>query len=187
MKNITKYINESNSSENKTLNFDLSDNYFKNIELQVKAQADLIERFKNMDDFLIIHPKDKFPTKTIKNWSREFKMPVISVFLNIAEPEDLEPIKYIHDGQIKYALPAWLQIIKDNPDQKYLLLFNEIETASQAVLQKLTPFITKHEFGGEKYDNILIGLCGTYKDDNEARSIIPPHVYKHMRPTINLL
>ena len=115
-------------------------------------------------------------TSIIKQVAKAHGLSVITIYLDKALPEDLGGIpiaKQSKDGNMSYvdnALPKWAQHIYENPEDDFLLFFDEMNQASPDVQNALMPILLESTIGGIKFDNIWFGAAGNFAEENASIS-----------------
>lgn len=112
-------------------------------------------------------------TSLIKRVAKHFGYTIITVYLDKAEATDLSGIPVAQrdkDGKLVQdtAWPAWAKIIKDYPNKKFLLFFDEMNQAAPDVQNALMPIVNpdQHQICGHKLDNYLVAAAGNLEDEN---------------------
>lgn len=112
-------------------------------------------------------------TALIKRVAKHYKYSILTVYLDKAEATDLNGIPVARedkDGDMvqDIAWPAWAKIIRDNPEKKFLLFFDEMNQARPDVQNALMPIVNpdQHQICGHKLDNYLVAAAGNLEEEN---------------------
>jgi len=110
------------------------------------------------------------------------------VFLDKAVKEDLGgipiPVKSGDASKQDMAMPAWAAKMYENPDQKYLLFFDEMNQADPQVMNALMPIVQDTEVCGIKFDNFIVGAAGNYESENDAVNELSAPLKSRFAPLI---
>ena len=154
-----------------------------------KNEKRLLMKFKAEDDFFIIGKAGWGKTSIINQFAEKFNMKVITFYLDKCEAVDLggQPLPTQgKDGkpQIVQAAPAFAQKIAENPKQKFLLFFDEMNQAAPDVMNALMPIVLEHEIAGTKYDNFFCGAAGNFESENGAVNELSAPLRSRFKPLI---
>lgn len=151
-----------------------------------EAMEDLIDKFDAEEDFFIQGEAGWGKTSIIEALARKYKRKVITVYLDKAEATDLGGIPVPVQGKTgavqDIAMPGWAKIMEDNPDDKFLLFFDEMNQADPGVMNALMPIVLKHEVCGRqfgpkvkvgnkwkvKHSNFFVGAAGNFDYENKG-------------------
>ena len=169
------------------------DNEAQDVDLD-KSQLDkntkrLLMKFKAEDDFFIIGKAGWGKTSIIKSLSKKYGYEVITFYLDKCEAADLGGIPVAgkdEKGRPKQIIlpPPFADKIAENPKQKYLLFFDEMNQASPDVMNALMPIVLEHEIAGQKYDNFFCGAAGNFESENGAVSELSGPLKSRFKPLI---
>jgi len=152
------------------------------------SMQDLLVKFDTADDFFIIGRAGWGKTSTIKSFAKKYDRKVITVYLDKAEASDLGgipvPVKGKTGAVQEKAMPAWAKIMQDEPDQDFLLFFDEMNQAAPDVMNALMPIILEHEICEVKFDNFFVGAAGNFEDENGAVSELSGPLKSRLKPII---
>ena len=135
----------------------------------------LLDKFLAEEDFFILGRAGWGKTSMITSMAKRFGYDVITFYLDKCQATDLGGIpvamkmkeKSGEDGvKEKRALPPFAQIIRDNPDKKFLLFFDEMNQAAPDVMHALMPIILKKEICNQIFDNFFVGAAGNFESEN---------------------
>lgn len=112
-------------------------------------------------------------TQIIKKIAKQFGRSIITVYLDKAMATDLGGIPSNKENEYgdfytQYALPPWAAVMAENPDQKFLLFFDEMNQATPDVLNALMPIVLENEICGLKFKNFIVGAAGNFSEENEG-------------------
>ena len=153
----------------------VDDEALKSIDLNsddnTESMEDLIDKFDTEEDFFICGRAGWGKTSVIETLASKYKRTVVTVYLDKAEATDLGGIPYIGknkqgDGVQKNALPRWADYMKQRPNEKFLLFFDEMNQATTDVMNALMPIVLKHEICGFKFKNFFVGAAGNLEEEN---------------------
>lgn len=169
------------------------DNEAQDVDID-KSQLDkntkrLLMKFKAEDDFFIIGRAGWGKTSIIKSLADKYHYDVITFYLDKCEAADLGGIPVAgkdEHGRPKQIIlpPPFADKIAQNPKQKYLLFFDEMNQASPDVMNALMPIVLEHEIAGEKYDNFFCGAAGNFESENGAVSELSGPLKSRFKPLI---
>ena len=152
------------------------------------SMQDLLVKFDTADDFFIIGRAGWGKTSTIKSFAKKYDRKVITVYLDKAEASDLGgipvPVKGKTGAVQEKAMPAWAKIMQNEPDQDFLLFFDEMNQAAPDVMNALMPIILEHEICEVKFDNFFVGAAGNFEDENGAVSELSGPLKSRLKPII---
>ena len=152
------------------------------------SMDDLIDKFDTEEDFFIIGRAGWGKTSTIKQLAKKYHKKVITVYLDKAEAVDLGgipvPVKGKTGAVQEKAMPSWAKIMQDEPDQEFLLFFDEMNQAAPDVMNALMPIILEHEICEVKFDNFFVGAAGNFEDENGAVSELSGPLKSRLKPLI---
>ena len=149
----------------------------------------LLMKFKAEDDFFIIGKAGWGKTSIIKSLSKKYGYEVITFYLDKCEAADLGGIPVAgkdEKGRPKQIIlpPPFADKIAENPKQKFLLFFDEMNQASPDVMNALMPIVLEHEIAGVKYDNFFCGAAGNFESENGAVSELSGPLKSRFKPLI---
>ena len=157
----------------------------KNLSKNMKR---LLMKFKSEEDFFIIGEAGWGKTSIIKNMAKKFKREVVTVYLDKAVASDLGgipiPVKGKSGAVQEMAMPAWAKVIEDNPDQDFLLFFDEMNQAAPDVMNALMPIVLEHEICGRKFKNFFVGAAGNFESENGAVNELSGPLRSRFKPLI---
>lgn len=118
-------------------------------------------------------------TAVITNLAKKCGYYVITLYLDKMLPEDLgglNAIKEDKDGEIFQVnpFPTWAQYIWDHKDKQFLLFLDEMNQASNAVMNALMPIVKENVVCGVKFDNFFCGGAGNMSFENDLEEIPIP-------------
>jgi len=152
------------------------------------SMQDLLVKFDTEDDFFIIGRAGWGKTSTIKQLAKKYHKKVITVYLDKAEAVDLGgipvPVKGKTGAVQEKAMPSWAKIMQDEPDQEFLLFFDEMNQAAPDVMNALMPIINDHEICEVKFDNFFVGAAGNFEDENSAVNELSGPLKSRLKPII---
>jgi hypothetical protein len=139
----------------------------------------LLMKFDAEEPFFIIGEAGWAKTSIIKNMAKRFKRRVITVYLDKALKEDLggQPIPTKDkddDAVVETAMPGWAAYMKNHPDEKFLLFFDEMNQADPGVMNALMPIVLETEICGYKFDNFMVGAAGNFDYENDVNPLSGP-------------
>lgn len=160
----------------------------------------LLMKFKAEDDFFIIGKAGWGKTSIIKDFATRFGYEVITQYLDKCEAIDLGGIPVPgkdekgHPTQIILP-PPFARQLSENPDQKFLLFFDEMNQAQPDVMNALMPIVLEHEIAGRKYgptdkngkvieSNFFVGAAGNFEDENDAVNELSGPLKSRFKPII---
>ena len=124
----------------------------------------------------------------IQNLAEKMGYKVNCVFLDKAVKEDLGgipiPVKSGKGSKQEMAMPAWAAEMYENPKQKYLLFFDEMNQADPQVMNALMPIVLKREICGIEFENFIVGAAGNYESENEAVNELSGPLKSRFKPII---
>jgi len=142
----------------------------------------LQKQFQDHTPFFIQGKAGWAKSSLIKSMAKAFGRTVITVYLDKAEPEELEgiPAKEMsnvrggHAKQVK-LLPPWAEFMRTHPDEKFFLFFDELNQASPGIYNALMPIcnVEDHQIGGIRFKNYMVGAAGNLKSENDSLETIP--------------
>lgn len=138
-----------------------------------KNKKTLYAKFDAEEPFFIIGKAGWGKTKIINSMAKQFNRKVLTVYLDKARAEDLEgtPIANIdkdNKAKILKALPDFAQVMYENPDQDFLLFFDEMNQAQPDVMNALMPIVLETTISGIEFTNFMVGAAGNFQDENNA-------------------
>ena len=149
---------------------------------------DLIDKFETEEDFFIVGRAGWGKTSIIKKLAKKFGYKVITVYLDKAEATDLGGIPIPTKGKTgavqEKAMPAWAKVMEDEPDQNFLLFFDEMNQAAPDVMNALMPIVLEHEICERKFDNFFVGAAGNFEDENGAVNELSGPLKSRFKPII---
>lgn len=149
---------------------------------------DLIDKFDTEEDFFIIGKAGWGKTSLIKKLAKKYNKKVITVYLDKAEATDLGgipvPVKGKTGAVQEKAMPSWAKIMQDEPDQEFLLFFDEMNQAAPDVMNALMPIVLEHEICEVKFDNFFVGAAGNFEDENGAVNELSGPLKSRFKPLI---
>lgn len=151
----------------------------------------LYMKFKTHDDFFIVGKAGWGKTSIIRDMAKKFGYEIVLFSLDKAEATDLGgmpvPIKDDKTGKMKMEQlpPTFANKIIENPKQKFLLFFDEMNQAAPDVLNALMPIVLEHVIAGYECPNILVGAAGNYADENVALSELSKPLESRFKPLID--
>lgn len=160
----------------------------------------LLMKFKAEDDFFIVGKAGWGKTSIIKDFAKRFGYEVITQYLDKCEAIDLGGIPVPgkdekgHPTQIILP-PPFAKPLSENPDQKFLLFFDEMNQAQPDVMNALMPIVLEHEIAGRKYgptdkngkvieSNFFVGAAGNFEDENDAVNELSGPLKSRFKPII---
>lgn len=151
---------------------DAADGIDLNSEDNTESMEDLIDKFDTEEDFFIIGKAGWGKTSIIKKLAKKYGKKVVTVYLDKAEATDLGGIPIPTKGKSgavqEKAMPSWAKIMEDEPDQDFLLFFDEMNQAQPDVMNALMPIVLEHEICERKFDNFFVGAAGNFESENGA-------------------
>ncbi len=209
MKNLEQFVLEGNffiNEENSKLKVDknsknkikwavdeptdneASDGVDLNSEDNTDSMEDLIDKFDTEEDFFIIGRAGWGKTSIIKKLAKKYNKKVITVYLDKAEAVDLGGIPIPTKGKTgavqEKAMPSWAKVMQDEPDQEFLLFFDEMNQAAPDVMNALMPIVLEHEICEVKFDNFFVGAAGNFEDENGAVNELSGPLKSRFKPLI---
>lgn len=157
MKSIVDYINESTTEIlNKSKGFNLR---------KLLDQKD----FKNQTPIALSNESTKTPE--LKKLASMSNMEAVVVYLDKAEEgSDITGIPVVDkNGNVQNAVPEWTKKILDNPDKRFMVIFDEIEKVKPKVMNAMMPML---QYG--LADNALIILHGCNNIEDLKDSLSKP-------------
>lgn len=152
------------------------------------SMDDLIDKFDTEEDFFIIGRAGWGKTTIIKKLAHKYGKKVITVYLDKAEATDLGgipiPVKGKTGAVQEKAMPAWAKVMQDEPDQEFLLFFDEMNQAAPDVMNALMPIVLEHEICEVKFDNFFVGAAGNFEDENGAVNELSGPLKSRFKPLI---
>ena len=149
----------------------------------------LLAKFKAEEPFFVLGRAGWGKTSIIVDMAGRFKYRVITVYLDKAVSTDLEgtpvPIKTKSGGATQLLLPAWAKIIEDNPDDNFLLFFDEMNQAEGQVMNALMPIVLRKVIAGRKFENFFVGAAGNFKSENDCVEELSGPLEDRFSPIIN--
>ena len=119
-------------------------------------------------------------TAIITQMAKKAGYTVITVYLDKAVPEDLSGLPALKDdpnrpGRVveARALPLWAQYMLDHSSTKFLLFFDEMNQASNEVMNALMPICLKKTICNIKFNNFFVGAAGNMSFENPGLEAIP--------------
>jgi len=161
-----------------------------NMKSLSKNEKRLLEKFIAEDDFFIVGKAGWGKTSIIKQFADKEGYKVITFYLDKAEASDLGGIpvatknERTGKAEIQMAVPPFAAEIRDNPDQNYLLFFDEMNQAAPDVMNALMPIVLEHEIAGVKYDNFFCGAAGNFESENDAVNELSGPLKSRFKPLI---
>lgn len=182
-------------AQNKTWGFeeptddDLLGNVDKNELLNNKNYRILYARMKAGKPFFILGKAGWGKTSLIKQIAKKCGRCVMTVYLDKALATDLDGIPVpMNDGRGRVdqviAMPAWAAIMKNNPDKKFLLFFDEMNQAAPDVQNALMPIVQETTISGYKFNNFIVGAAGNFASENDAVSELSGPLESRFKPII---
>ena len=145
-----------------------------------KNEKEIIKKLSRDEPFFIIGHAGWAKTSIVRRLAKKFGFAqILEVHLHQIAREDVNgiplPEKDEASGEVmqKLALPWWAQEIIKNPDNDYLLFFDEINQAPPQVMNTLMPIVLDGKLGKQTYDNFVCGAAGNYKSENESVEDLP--------------
>ena len=129
-------------------------------------------------------------TSIISNIARKYRKTVIIVNLDHLLPEDLGGIPIsVKDEETgrhyqEILLPTWAQHMYDNPQDDFLLFFDEMNLASNEVLGALMPIILDKRICGIEFKNFMVGAAGNYRSESDCVHDLPSPIISRVAPII---
>ena len=167
---------------------DAADGVDLNAPDNTESMEDLIDKFDTEEDFFIIGRAGWGKTSTIKKLAKKYDKKVITVYLDKAEAVDLGgipvPVKGKTGAVQEKAMPTWAKIMQDEPDQEFLLFFDEMNQAAPDVMNALMPIVLEHEICEVKFDNFFVGAAGNFESENGAVSELSGPLKSRFKPLI---
>ena len=152
------------------------------------SMEDLIDKFDTEEDFFIVGRAGWGKTSIIKKLAKKYDKKVITVYLDKAEAVDLGGIPIPTKGKTgavqEKAMPSWAKIMQDEPDQEFLLFFDEMNQAAPDVMNALMPIVLEHEICEVKFDNFFVGAAGNFEDENGAVNELSGPLKSRFKPII---
>lgn len=137
-----------------------------------ESLEDLIDKFDAEEDFFILGEAGWGKTSIIESLAHKYKRRVITVYLDKCEATDLAGMPIPMQGKTgavtTNAMPGWAKILEDNPKDKFLLFFDEMNQADPAVMNALMPIVLKHTISGRKFNNFFVGAAGNFDYENQG-------------------
>ena len=167
---------------------DASDGVDLNSEDNTDSMEDLIDKFDTEEDFFIIGRAGWGKTSIIKKLAKKYGKKVVTVYLDKAEATDLGGIPIPTKGKTgavqEKAMPSWAKVMQDEPDQEFLLFFDEMNQAAPDVMNALMPIVLEHEICEVKFDNFFVGAAGNFEDENGAVNELSGPLKSRFKPLI---
>ena len=154
-----------------------------------KNMKKLLMKFRTEEDFFIVGRAGWGKTSIINNLADKFGRKVKTVYLDKAVASDLGGIPVPGKtrggrGKQEMLMPDWAAEMADNPNQKYLLFFDEMNQAAPDVMNALMPIVLEHEICGQPFDNFFVGAAGNFEDENEAVNELSGPLKSRFKPLI---
>ena len=182
---------------NEPVNNTASKNLDKSIKLGLYTKEELdrnkrrlLSKFKAREPFMIYGEAGWGKTTVIEQMTERFGLEINTIYLDKAEAVDLAGIPIPSktkkgSASTVNALPSWAVKMQENPDQEFLLFFDEMNQATPDVMNALMPIVLKNEIGGVKFDNFFVGAAGNYEYENSAVSELSGPLKSRFKPIIN--
>ena len=154
-----------------------------------KNKKRLYNKFRTKEPFFIQGKAGWGKTSIIKDFAERFHREVITVYLDKARAEELGgtpiPDKDKNDRAIiKEALPKFAEKMYQNPDQQFLLFFDEMNQAAPDVMNALMPIVLENEIAGVKFKNFFVGAAGNFESENDAVNELSDPLAQRFQPII---
>ena len=158
-------------------------------KLLSKNKKRLYAKFDAEEPFFILGKAGWGKTKIIEDMAEKFDRKILTVYLDKARAEDLEgtPIANIdkdNKAKILKALPDFAQIMYENPDQDFLLFFDEMNQAQPDVMNALMPIVLETTISGIEFTNFIVGAAGNFEDENDAVNELSDPLRQRFMPII---
>ena len=177
-----------------------------NSEQFTDSMEDLIDKFEVEEPFFIEGRAGWGKTSTIKKLAHKYGKEVITVYLDKAEAVDLGGIPVPVQGKTKIvakakdlatgkveekefaeqmkALPPWAAMMLKNPNQEYLLFFDEMNQAAPDVMNALMPIVLDNVICEIQFDNFFVGAAGNFEEENGAVNALSGPLKSRFKPII---
>lgn len=104
---------------------------------------------------------------------------VIVLYTDKMVPEDLAGLRAVvktDDGEVRQveAPPVWARYIIKHPNEQFLLFLDELNQASQGVLQALMPIVLESKLCGRRYSNFFCAAAGNMSYEGELEDLPRP-------------
>lgn len=140
----------------------------------------LKQKFWDEEPFFIQGEAGWAKTQIIKKMAKSEGYYIITVYLDKAEATDLGGIPVAQEkiygkgkngvdkkgADMTYAMPVWGSVIRENPEKKFLLFFDEFNQAKPDVMNALMPIVLENTICGKKMPNFLVGAAGNFDYEN---------------------
>ncbi len=165
-------------------------------------EAAIQERFDFEKPFFILGHAGWAKTSIVKRLAKKNGYRILIVYLDKACKEDLGgmPIvvddpKYKGEKTVKMVPPDWAKDIIYNPNDKFLLFFDEMNQADPEVMNALMPIVQDGYIPGanpndpdpkkrNKMDNFFVGAAGNYSSENKATHELSGPLLSRFKPLI---
>ena len=167
-------------------------------------EAAIQERFDFEKPFFILGHAGWAKSSIVKRLAKKNGYRVLVVYLDKAVKEDLGgmPIviddpKYKGEKTVKMVPPEWAKEIIYNPNDKFLLFFDEMNQADPEVMNALMPIVQDNYIPGanrnanekddlkrNRCDNFLVGAAGNYHSENKATHELSGPLLSRFKPLI---
>ncbi len=140
---------------------------------------DLFDAMKAKSPFFVQGEAGWGKSAVITNLAKKCGYSVIILFCDKMLPEDLDGLKAIKEDsegnvyQIN-AMPVWAQYMWDHQETQFLLFLDELNQASNAVLNALMPIVKDHTICGLEFPNYFCGGAGNMSYENDLEDIPVP-------------
>jgi hypothetical protein len=149
-----------------------------NSKEEVIEEIEAALQIKN--NLYIVDPSGYYKTNIIIKGAQKEEYEVIKLNLQTAIRSDLTGKTVIYDEEIngeivkcnKRAMPNYLIPVYENPDKKYLLLFEDMDKASIDIL-RVTREIVGREFKDITFSNLVVFATG----ENPINSSLFPEIF----------
>lgn len=165
-------------------------------------EAAIQERFDFEKPFFILGHAGWAKTSIVKRLAKKNGYRILIVYLDKACKEDLggmpivvDDTKYKGEKTVKMVPPEWAKEIIYNPNEKFLLFFDEMNQADPEVMNALMPIVQDGYIPGanpnnpdpkkrNRMDNFFVGAAGNYKDENSATHELNGPLLSRFKPLI---
>lgn len=160
------------------------------------------QRFDFEKPFFILGHAGWAKTSIVKRLAKRNGYRIVIVYLDKACKEDLggmpivvDDTKYKGEKTVKMVSPEWAKEIINNPKDKFLLFFDEMNQADPEVMNALMPIVQDNFIPGanandpdekkrNRCDNFFVGAAGNYKSENAATHELNGPLLSRFKPLI---
>jgi len=138
-----------------------------------RNQRKVLARLEANQPFFVQGQAGWGKTSIIVAIAKKCNMHVVTVYLDKCEATDLgglpTPAKSKRGADyVKHLMPHWAKVIYDNPDEKFLLFFDEMNQAQPDVMNALMPIVKETKICGIKFKNFLVAAAGNEEEENQG-------------------